>query len=103
MSQRTQLPIQDSNHPGLSRMQNDVIKLVVAVNDAAAFLGQVTSYVGYDFVEVRVRAAELLAGGYVADASLLGFDKGEGVAVAGVEVGFLAEGGEADGVGVDGV
>lgn len=62
-----------------------------------------TSYVGYDFVEMRVRAAELLAGGCVADLGLLRFDKGEGVAVAGVEVGFLAEGGEADGVGVDGV
>lgn len=84
-------------------MQNDVVELVVAVDDASAFLGEVTSYVGYDFVEMRVCATELLSRGDITDLSLLGFDAGEGVAVAGVEVGFLTKGGEADGVRVDGV
>jgi hypothetical protein len=51
------------------------------------------SYVSYDFVKMGVCATELLAGSDIADLSLLSLDTGEGVAVAGIEVGFLAKGG----------
>jgi hypothetical protein len=74
-------------------MQDNVIELVVTVDDAGALAGRMTSYVRYDFVEMRVCATELLAGAYIAYLSLLGFDAGKGVAVAGVEVCFLAKGG----------
>lgn len=103
MPNGTELPVQDGDDARLRRMQYYVVEFEVAVDDGGAIRGHIFAYVVYDFVEVGVGAAEGLAGGNVLDLSLLGFDAGEGVAVAGVEGGFLAEVLEADGVWVDGV
>jgi hypothetical protein len=73
-------------------MQDDIIKLVVPMDNASALAGQMTSYIGHDLVEVGVCTAKLLVSSDIADLSLLGFDTGESIAMAGVEVGFLAEG-----------
>ena len=84
-------------------MQYDIIELVVAVDNAAAACRCMAPDILYCLVEVRMSAAEGRASGNVADGGLLGFDAGEGIAVAGVEVFFFAKGGEADGGGGDGV
>jgi len=73
------------------------------MHDARAVRRYVFPDVVYDLVEVWVCAAELCAGRDVLDFGLLGFDAGEGVAVARVEACFLAESLEADGVRVDGM
>jgi hypothetical protein len=51
-----------------------------------------TSYIGHDLVEVGMCTAKLLVSSDIADLSLLSFDTGESVAMAGVEIGFLAKG-----------
>lgn len=73
-------------------MQNDIIELVVAVDDAAVAGGCMAPDVVYYLVEIRVGAAERCAGGDVANGGLLGFDAREGGAVAGVEVCCFAKG-----------
>ena len=56
-----------------------------------------------NLVEMLVRSSQLLATVDILDFCLLRFDAAKRVAVAGEELGFLAEGAEADGVGVDAV
>ena len=99
--QRAQLPIQNSDDSRLSRVQDEIVKLIVAMDDGGAIGRYVLADVIHDLVEVWVGATELFSRLDVLDLGLLGFDAREGVAVACVEVCLLAEVGEADGVGVD--
>jgi hypothetical protein len=73
-------------------MQNQIIEFVIPMNDTRAFTRHIFANKIYNLVEIWVSAAKFLAGIYITDFGLLGFDAGKGVAVACVKVCFFAVG-----------
>ena len=91
MPNRAELPIQDSDDARLCRMQNHVIELVVAVDDAGSVARYILADVVNDLIEIRVGPSKFLASFDVFYFRLLSFDSREGIAVSIVEACFLSE------------
>lgn len=84
-------------------MQYDIVEFVVTMNDSRSVARNIFAHILHNLIVILVGAPKWLSRLNIFDLCLLCFDARKGIAVAEVEVSFLAESRQPDGVWVDAV